>query len=204
MDHGGEWRRKSGLKKYFCDLTLDPNTVHRKLSLSEENRKVTWSKEEQPYPDHPERFDFWEHVLCREGLTGRCYWEVEWNGRSDKSGVKIGVIINKYKGINRSEIVSMLGYNDKSWTLNCYEDKPLTLSGLASPASVLLQCSSDTKHTFKTSLGPVSPPRGSPQSRSVSGQLVWHSVLPRGSPLTRWYTHSKPHSLSPSISLVSY
>ena len=26
-------------------------------------------------------------VLCREGLTGRCYWEVEWEGR-----VNIGVI----------------------------------------------------------------------------------------------------------------
>ncbi|KAL0993540.1 hypothetical protein UPYG_G00109430 [Umbra pygmaea] len=80
LDHGGEWRLKSGLKKYVCDLTLDPNTVNRRLSLSEENRKVTRSEKEQPYPDHPARFDYCEQVLCREGLTGRCYWEVEWSG----------------------------------------------------------------------------------------------------------------------------
>ncbi|KAL0970572.1 hypothetical protein UPYG_G00243880 [Umbra pygmaea] len=69
MDHGGEWRRKSGLKKYVCDLTLDPNTVHRKLSLSEENRKVTWSEEKQSYPDHPERFEIWEQAPSTESWS---------------------------------------------------------------------------------------------------------------------------------------
>ncbi|XP_034151347.1 NLR family CARD domain-containing protein 3-like isoform X1 [Esox lucius] len=112
MDHGGEWRLKSGLKKYVCDLTLDPNTVNRNLSLSEENRKVTWREEEQLYPDHPERFKDWPQVLCREGLSGRCYWEVEWSGR----GAGIGVT---YKEINRrgGDNDCGLGYNDKSWGL---------------------------------------------------------------------------------------
>ncbi|KAK6291365.1 hypothetical protein J4Q44_G00381310 [Coregonus suidteri] len=72
---------KPGLRKYVCDLTLDLNTVNRHLSLSEENRKVTCRTEKQPYPDHPERFEDCGQVLCREGLTGRCYWEVEWSGR---------------------------------------------------------------------------------------------------------------------------
>uniref|UniRef100_A0AAY5L5W7 B30.2/SPRY domain-containing protein n=1 Tax=Esox lucius TaxID=8010 RepID=A0AAY5L5W7_ESOLU len=104
MDHGGEWKLKSGLKKYVCDLTLDPNTVNRLLSLSEENRKVTWRREEQPYPDHPERFEKWPQVLCREGLSGR--W------------ADIGVT---YKGINRRGLGldCCLGHNDKSWSLNC-------------------------------------------------------------------------------------
>ena len=60
-----------------CELTLDPNTANRGLSLSEDNRKVTLVREQQSYPDHPERFDCWPQVLCRESLTGRCYWEVE-------------------------------------------------------------------------------------------------------------------------------
>uniref|UniRef100_A0A674BAD1 B30.2/SPRY domain-containing protein n=1 Tax=Salmo trutta TaxID=8032 RepID=A0A674BAD1_SALTR len=116
VEHGGENRMKPGLRKYFCDLTLDPNTVNRLLSLSEENRKVTCRTEEQPYPDHPERFEVWRQVLCREGLTGRCYWEVEWSG-----GAGIGVT---YKGINRrgGGDDCCLGYNDKSWSLFCSDN----------------------------------------------------------------------------------
>uniref|UniRef100_A0A8C7JP79 NACHT, LRR and PYD domains-containing protein 12-like n=1 Tax=Oncorhynchus kisutch TaxID=8019 RepID=A0A8C7JP79_ONCKI len=119
VKHGGENTMKPGLRKYVCDLTLDPNTVNRHLSLSEENRKVTRRREEQPYPDHPERFEDWEQVLCREGLTGRCYWEVEWSGR----GARIGVA---YKGISRRGRGGgkdcLIGYNDKSWSLTCYDN----------------------------------------------------------------------------------
>ncbi|CAL8241670.1 unnamed protein product, partial [Gadus morhua 'NCC'] len=75
VEHGGVLRLKPALKKYACELTLDPNTAHRRLSLSEDNRKVTRVEEDQSYPDHPERFDYWRQVLCKEGLTGRCYWE---------------------------------------------------------------------------------------------------------------------------------
>ena len=97
-----------------CELTLDPNTAHRHLSLSEENRKVTcrW-REYQPYPDHPERFEDSNLVLCREGLSGRCYWEAEWSG-----GVGVHIAVT-YKGISRRGKVSdcLLGCNNKSWSL---------------------------------------------------------------------------------------
>ncbi|KAK1784100.1 hypothetical protein P4O66_021174, partial [Electrophorus voltai] len=39
VEHAGEIRIKPGLRKYACDLTLDPNTAHTHLSLSERNRK---------------------------------------------------------------------------------------------------------------------------------------------------------------------
>ncbi|CAL8238636.1 unnamed protein product, partial [Lota lota] len=115
VEHGGVWRLKPALKKYACELTLDLNTAHRELSLSEDNRKVTWVGEEQSYPDHPERFDSYHQVLCREGLTGRCYWEVERKGR-----VFIGVT---YRGITRrgGYLDSMLGGNNKSWSLDCHD-----------------------------------------------------------------------------------
>nr|XP_029529703.1 NLR family CARD domain-containing protein 3-like [Oncorhynchus nerka] len=117
VEHGGEYTMKPGLRKYVCDLTLDPNTVNRFLSLSEENRKVTRRKEEQLYPDHPERFEGSEQVLCREGLTGCCYCEVEWSGRR----VGIGVT---YKGINRrgGGDDCCLGWNNKSWSLFCSDN----------------------------------------------------------------------------------
>ncbi|CAI5670260.1 unnamed protein product [Oreochromis niloticus] len=69
-----------GLRKYSCQLTIDTNTVHRNLKLSDK-RKVTHVEEVQSYPDHPDRFDVYHQLLCRNGLTGRCYWEVEWRGR---------------------------------------------------------------------------------------------------------------------------
>ncbi|XP_048853263.1 NACHT, LRR and PYD domains-containing protein 3-like isoform X2 [Brienomyrus brachyistius] len=113
VDHGGECRTRPGLQKYSCQLTLDPNTANRLLSLSGGNRKVTWGAERQPYPDHPERFDSCPQVLCRESLTGRCYWEAEWDGDAAWIGVT-------YKGIRRKGGRDCgLGYNDKSWGLSC-------------------------------------------------------------------------------------
>ncbi|XP_029935742.1 stonustoxin subunit beta-like, partial [Myripristis murdjan] len=96
-------------------LTLDPNTVHRNLRLSEDNRKVTRVSEQQSYPDHPDRFDQKPQVLCREGLTGRCYWEVQWSGV-----VNIAVT---YRGIRRSGADSLLGNNEQSWSLRCFDDR---------------------------------------------------------------------------------
>ncbi|XP_070293948.1 stonustoxin subunit beta-like [Salvelinus sp. IW2-2015] len=135
VEHGGENTMKPGPRNYVCDLTLDLNTVHRLLSLSEENRKVTWRREEQPYPDHPERFEVWEQVLCTEGLTGRCYWEVEWSGRTF-----IGVT---YKGFNRRGRVDdcWLGWNDKSWSLEC-TDKRYTVWHNNTPTTIDVRSSS--------------------------------------------------------------
>ncbi|CAL8305140.1 unnamed protein product [Lota lota] len=104
---------KPAVKKHACELTLDPNTAYRRLSLSKGNRKVTMVREKQLYPYHPDRFDYWEQVLCREGLTGCCYWEVEREGV-----VVIGVT---YRGITRRgrNDESRLGGNNKSWSLHC-------------------------------------------------------------------------------------
>uniref|UniRef100_A0A8C1XRM8 NACHT, LRR and PYD domains-containing protein 12-like n=1 Tax=Cyprinus carpio TaxID=7962 RepID=A0A8C1XRM8_CYPCA len=110
VDHGGENMMRAGLRKYACDLTLDPNTAHTRLVLSDENRKITGVSEDQLYPDHPERFDDVPQVLCVESLTGRCYWETEWSGAAD--------ISVSYKGISRKGGRDCeFEYNDKSWRL---------------------------------------------------------------------------------------
>ncbi|XP_029903625.1 protein NLRC3-like, partial [Myripristis murdjan] len=115
VDHGGEQWLKPGLSKYSYELKLDRNTANREIVLYDDNRKVTAVAEEQPYPDHPERFDSWRQILCSDGLTGRCYWEIKWEGK-----VYMGVT---YRGISRKgdNYDSVLGYNDKSWTLTCYD-----------------------------------------------------------------------------------
>ncbi|XP_060757872.1 tripartite motif-containing protein 10-like [Neoarius graeffei] len=98
----------------FCYLTLDPNTAHRHLILSEKNRAVRCSEREQRYSDHPERFDYWGQVLCKESVCGRCYWEVEWSG----VGVDISV---SYKDISRKGRGDecRFGFNNQSWSLCC-------------------------------------------------------------------------------------
>ncbi|XP_038582295.1 stonustoxin subunit beta-like [Micropterus salmoides] len=133
VDHGGEQRLKPGLRKCkcgfnlthddktahnFCELTLDTNTAHRNLKLSDNNRKVTYVvTEKQSYPDHPERFDHWCQLLCRNGLTGRCYWEVEWRG-----SVYISV---SYRGIRRrgQSKDCVFGWNDQSLSLFCSDGR---------------------------------------------------------------------------------
>uniref|UniRef100_A0A8C1CPT7 Uncharacterized protein n=1 Tax=Cyprinus carpio carpio TaxID=630221 RepID=A0A8C1CPT7_CYPCA len=114
VDHGGESRITAGLQKYHHRLTLDLNTVNKHLLLSENNRVITntGTRTVQSYPDHPDRFDEYEQVLCRESVCGRCYWEIEWSG-----DVRIAV---SYKSINRKGGVEcFFGFNDQSWNLYC-------------------------------------------------------------------------------------
>ncbi|KAG5280952.1 hypothetical protein AALO_G00065820 [Alosa alosa] len=97
--------------QYSCHLTLDPNTANRNLHLSEVNRRVEWRDRARSYPDHPERFEWWQ-VLCSESVSGRCYWEVEWTG-----GVYIAV---SFKSICRKgwKDECKFGHNDQSWSLD--------------------------------------------------------------------------------------
>ncbi|XP_029706077.1 NACHT, LRR and PYD domains-containing protein 3-like [Takifugu rubripes] len=112
LDHCGKERLKSGVKKYHCELSVDTNTVHRSIQVSN-NRVMTTVAEDQPYPAHPERFEVCPQLLCSNSLTGRCYWEVEWTGWVDISVA--------YKKIRRhgSSPQSRFGRNQQSWSLVC-------------------------------------------------------------------------------------
>ncbi|XP_055362610.1 NACHT, LRR and PYD domains-containing protein 3-like [Betta splendens] len=116
VEPGGVRWLTPGLNKYFCQLTIDTNTLNRELRLSDNNRKVTHVAEDQLYPDHPDRFDYWYQLLCSNVLTGRCYWEVEWRG-----GVHVSV---SYRGIRRKGVSDdcWFGSNDQSWSLICSDD----------------------------------------------------------------------------------
>ncbi|XP_072546854.1 uncharacterized protein [Salminus brasiliensis] len=111
LEHGGEIRMKPGLKKYACKITLDPNTAYTRLLLSDGNRKVGSVKKDQPYPDHPDRFES-PQVLSVESLTGRCYWEAECRGQWAEVAVS-------YRGIKRKgdREDSWFGSNNQSWSL---------------------------------------------------------------------------------------
>ncbi|KAM9837281.1 stonustoxin subunit beta-like isoform 1-T2 [Aulostomus maculatus] len=106
------------LLKYSREVSLDPNTAHRLILLSEGNRKATLMETPRSYSRHPERFrgDSYQ-VLSREAVTGRCYWE------ADVSQGLVGVAV-AYKSISRAEnrfnkSQNVFG-NDKSWALYCF------------------------------------------------------------------------------------
>ncbi len=70
--------------------------MNKRLHLSESNRVITAINTDQSYPDHPDRFDHYRQVLCRESVCGLCYWEIEW------SAGMLGVCISvSYKSISR-------------------------------------------------------------------------------------------------------
>ncbi|KAG5268481.1 hypothetical protein AALO_G00213050 [Alosa alosa] len=101
---------------YSSHLQLDLNTVHRNLCLGRQTTEVFYCGTVQLYPDNPERFDCWQQVLCRKGLTGRCYWEAEWS----ESGLWGGYTAVSYKGIHRKGggNESRFGHNNQSWSLH--------------------------------------------------------------------------------------
>ncbi|KAI2660364.1 Tripartite motif-containing protein 16 [Labeo rohita] len=107
----------------YSKFTLDPNTVNEHLSLSVWNGVINVPNVVQRYPDHPDRFDKYPQVLCREKVCGRCYWELEWSG---DDGVDISV---SYKTISRKgeRDKCVFGCNDQSWSLDC---SPLVYSFL--------------------------------------------------------------------------
>ncbi|XP_067248958.1 tripartite motif-containing protein 16-like [Chanodichthys erythropterus] len=106
-------RTRNDFLQYSHQLNLDLNTVNKYLCLSERNRVITVTGALQSYPDHPDRFDVYPQVLCRESVCGRCYWEIEWSGD--------GVDISVSKSISRKGLGKecLFGSNDQSWSLFC-------------------------------------------------------------------------------------
>nr|XP_029137910.1 tripartite motif-containing protein 16-like [Labrus bergylta]XP_029137911.1 tripartite motif-containing protein 16-like [Labrus bergylta] len=139
-----EPKTRAEFLQYAQDITLDPNTVNTQLLLSEGNRKATlMTREEQPYPSHPDRFIRWRQALSKESLTGRCYWEVEWRMK------RVNLAVS-YRDIGREGSMNecAFGFNKESWLLECncsnsYKfihngDKTLISGPLASRVGVYL------------------------------------------------------------------
>lgn len=117
-----DWR-----KEFFqaVTITLDPDTAHPSLVLSEGNRRVTWGEKAQDLPENPQRFYSFPCVLGLQVITsGRCYWEVE---VGDSQAWDLGICrphVMRKGGISikpEDGFWAIRSYNDEYWALTSPE-----------------------------------------------------------------------------------
>ncbi|XP_014749147.1 PREDICTED: E3 ubiquitin-protein ligase TRIM11-like [Sturnus vulgaris] len=75
------WRSsalKETLRKLQASVTLDPDTAHPELVLSEDGKSVWRGAGARELPASPERFDYWPFVLGQQRFAaGRHCWDVD-------------------------------------------------------------------------------------------------------------------------------
>ncbi|XP_041729055.2 E3 ubiquitin-protein ligase TRIM21-like [Coregonus clupeaformis] len=70
------------LRQWSVDVTLDLETEHPKLIVSENRKQVSFQGTQRNIPDNPKRFDQRLAVLGKEGFSsGRFYFEVQVRGK---------------------------------------------------------------------------------------------------------------------------
>ncbi|XP_078112480.1 nuclear factor 7, ovary-like [Sander vitreus] len=66
------------------DVTLDPDTAHPKLILSDDGKEVKHDDVRKNLPDNPKRFDTCVYVLAKQSFSsGRFYYEVHVKGKTE-------------------------------------------------------------------------------------------------------------------------
>ncbi|XP_045072848.1 E3 ubiquitin-protein ligase TRIM21-like [Coregonus clupeaformis] len=111
------------------DVTLDPDTAHPQLILSEDRKQVRCGNGNQKSPGNPERFDEVHYVLGKEGFSsGRFYYEVQVEG---KTGWTLGVVS---KSIKRKEKIHLKPDNG-CWVVWLRDGEYKALTGPSVPIS---------------------------------------------------------------------
>ncbi|XP_078138352.1 E3 ubiquitin-protein ligase TRIM21-like [Centroberyx gerrardi] len=84
------------VQQYAVDVTLDPDTAHPHLILSDDGKQVKDGDVRKNLPDNPERFSLYVNVLGKSFSSGRFYYEVQVKGKTEWGlGVARGSIDRK-------------------------------------------------------------------------------------------------------------
>ncbi|XP_028453857.1 E3 ubiquitin-protein ligase TRIM21-like [Perca flavescens] len=72
------------VQQYAVDVTLDPDTAHPNLILSDDGKQVYDGDVKKNLPENPERFSYCACVLGKQSFSsGRFYFEVQVKGKTD-------------------------------------------------------------------------------------------------------------------------
>uniref|UniRef100_A0A8C0HMI8 RING-type E3 ubiquitin transferase n=1 Tax=Buteo japonicus TaxID=224669 RepID=A0A8C0HMI8_9AVES len=111
-------KSREELLQYAANITLDYNTAHNKVILSERYTRMSVSDIPQNYNHHPQRF-----IDCFQVLGFQCfkrgihYWEVE---LQQNNFCGIGIC---YGSMDRQGPESRLGRNSSSWCIEWFNSK---------------------------------------------------------------------------------
>ncbi|XP_038558263.1 E3 ubiquitin-protein ligase TRIM69-like [Micropterus salmoides] len=99
------------IQRYAINVTLDPDTAHPTLILSDDGKQVSHGYVKKNVPDNPERFSNSICVLGKQSFSsGRFYFEVQVKGKTKWT---LGVA---RESINRKENIQ-LSPEDGYWTI---------------------------------------------------------------------------------------
>ncbi|XP_029902062.1 E3 ubiquitin-protein ligase TRIM21-like [Myripristis murdjan] len=126
------------VQQFEVDVTLDPDTAHPALILSDDGKQVKHGDVKKNLPDNPERFSSCVSFLGKQSFSsGRFYYEVQVKGKTDWT---LGVA---RESINRKGPITLIPKNGY-WTIwlrneNEYKalaDPPVHLSLKSQPQKV--------------------------------------------------------------------
>uniref|UniRef100_A0A9J7XHE8 Bloodthirsty-related gene family, member 23 n=1 Tax=Cyprinus carpio carpio TaxID=630221 RepID=A0A9J7XHE8_CYPCA len=99
-------------QQYAVDVTLDPDTAHPNLVLSDDRKQVRCGDTELKLPDKLQKFDTCPCILGKEGFSsGRFYFEVQVQGKTDWT---LGVVRESTDRKGKITLNPENGY----WTVN--------------------------------------------------------------------------------------
>nr|XP_040042826.1 E3 ubiquitin-protein ligase TRIM39-like isoform X1 [Gasterosteus aculeatus aculeatus] len=130
------------VQMFAVDLTLDPETAHPRLILSDDGKQVKHLDVKKKLPNNPERFSNRLCVLTKQSFSsGRFYFEVQVEGKTEWD---LGVI---RESVNRKGFISLsslLSPQDGYWIIcltygneyKALDDPPVVLSVKSGPQKV--------------------------------------------------------------------
>ncbi|XP_023191107.1 E3 ubiquitin-protein ligase TRIM21-like [Xiphophorus maculatus] len=106
------------IQQFAVDVTLDPDTAHPNLILSDDGKQVKHGDVKKKLPDNPERFSHCVSVLGQQSFSsGRFYFEVQVKGKTDWT---LGVV---RESVDRKGKINLSPQNGfwTFWLRNGYE-----------------------------------------------------------------------------------